>query len=184
MNAPDGILCSFCWSSSLSTYSCASPRKFGAFLVFLKRGQSWKTLLITPVRSIGLFVWLRITQDAQGCWDIKNLCSFKKEKGWFGFWWCLECFVSLMPCSWHFVTAFCSLAFPWHMNMLKKKISCEKSVGFIKFSKFRAVILFAPLHGRLALPDSDCLCEHLINLTVDYICSFTQAVITHISLTL
>lgn len=121
MNDPDGIVCSFCWSSSLSTYSCASPRRFGAFLVFLKRGQSWKTLLITPVRSIGLFVWLRITQDAQGCWDIKNLCSFKKEKGWFGFWWRLECFVSLMPCSWHFVIAFCSLAFPWHMNMLKKK---------------------------------------------------------------
>lgn len=88
---------------------------------FLWKEANPGRLLITPFRSTGLFVGLRIThKDAQGYWDIKNVCSFKKEKGWFGFWWGLECFVSLMPYSWHFVIAFCSLAFPWHMNMLKK----------------------------------------------------------------
>lgn len=84
--------------------------------------------------------------------------------------------------------AFCQnlllTSIPMTHEHAQRKISCEKSVGFIKFSKFRAVILFAPLHRQLALPDSDCLCEHLTNLAVDYMCSFTQAVITHISLTL
>jgi len=84
--------------------------------------------------------------------------------------------------------AFCQslllTSIPMTREHAQRKISCEKSVGFIKFLKFRAVLLFAPLHGQLALPDSACLCEHLINLTVDCICSFTQAFITHISLTL